>query len=73
LKRAMDDAKEGSTQQGVTPKNTGPIEFIVTNTAYFKVLKIDYHGGQRYPYLEPVKGEKDVLDEILKPLAPVKK
>ena len=49
------------------------MEFIVSNTSYFKVLKIDYHGGQRYPYLERVKGEKDVLEEILKPLAPVKK
>lgn len=68
LKRALDDAKEGPTQQ-----NKGPIEFIVTNTSYYKMLKIDYHGGQRYPYLEQVKGEKDVLDEILKPLAPVKK
>jgi predicted metalloprotease with PDZ domain len=68
LKRAIDDAKEGSSQQ-----NRGPIEFIVTNTAYYKVLKIDYHGGQRYPYLEQVKGEKDVLDEILRPMASVKK
>jgi predicted metalloprotease with PDZ domain len=68
LKNAMDNAKEGSGQQ-----NKGAIEFIVSNTSYFKVLKIDYHGGQRYPYLERVKGEKDVLEEILKPLAPVKK
>jgi len=68
LKAALDQAKEGSAQT-----NKGPIEFIVSNTSYFKVLKIDYHGGQRYPYLERVKGEKDVLEEILKPLAPVKK
>jgi predicted metalloprotease with PDZ domain len=68
LKRAINDAKEGTTQQ-----NKGPIEFIVSNTSYFKVLKIDYHSGQRYPYLEQVKGEKDVLDEILKPMAPLKK
>jgi predicted metalloprotease with PDZ domain len=68
LKNAIDDAKEGSVQT-----NKGPIEFIVSNTSYFKVLKIDYHGGQRYPSLERVKGEKDVLEEILKPLAPVKK
>ena len=68
LKNAIDDAKEGSAQQ-----NKGPLEFIVSNTSYYKVLKIDYHGGQRYPYLERVKGEKDVLEEVLKPLAPVKK
>jgi predicted metalloprotease with PDZ domain len=68
LKNAIDQAKAGSEQT-----NKGPIEFIVSNTSYFKVLKIDYHGGQLYPYLEKVKGEKDVLEEILKPLAPVKK
>jgi len=73
LKNAIDDAKEGSTQQAVIPEKKGPIEFIVSNTSYFKVLKIDYHGGQRYPSLERVKGEKDVLEEILKPLAPMKK
>ena len=50
-----------------------PMEFIVSNENHFRTLKIDYHGGQRYPYLERVKGEKDVLDEILKPLAAVKK
>ena len=68
LKRAIDQAKEGPTQQ-----NKSPIEFIVSNTSYFKVLKVDYHGGQRYPYLEPIKGQKDVLGEILKPMAAVKK
>jgi len=45
----------------------------VSNTSYFKVLKIEYHGGQRYPSLERVKGEKDVLEEILKPMAPGEK
>ena len=68
LKSAIDQAKEGATQQ-----NKGPIEFIVSNTSYFKVLKVEYHGGQRYPYLEQVKGQKDVLGEILKPLVAGKK
>ena len=49
--------------------STEPMEFIVSNTGYFKVIRIDYHGGQRYPYLEAIKGEKDRLSEILKPLA----
>ena len=68
LKLALDQAKSGTAQQ-----NKGPIEFIVSNTSYFKVLKIDYHDGQRYPYLERVKGEKDVLEEILKPMAALKR
>ncbi len=68
LKDALDQAKSGTAQT-----NKEPLEFIVSNTSYFKVLKIDYHDGQRYPYLEREKGEKDVLEEILKPMAPLKK
>jgi predicted metalloprotease with PDZ domain len=45
--------------------DTKPIEFIVSNTSYFRVLHVDYHGGQRYPYLEQVKGEPDMLARIL--------
>lgn len=44
------------------------MEFIVANTGFYKVLKVDYHGGERYPVLERVSGVPDRLDEILKPL-----
>jgi hypothetical protein len=44
------------------------MEFIVSNTGYYKILHVDYHGGQRYPHLEAIKGQKDLLDEILKPM-----
>jgi predicted metalloprotease with PDZ domain len=74
LRVALDQAKENSGDHDeAAAENKGPIELIVSNTSYFKVLKVDYHGGQRYPYLEQVKGEKDVLGEILKPLAVGKK
>ena len=73
LRAALDQASAGATEESGIPQNKGPIEFIVSNTSYFNVLKIDYHGGQRYPFLEQVKGQKDVLDEILKPLATGKK
>jgi predicted metalloprotease with PDZ domain len=59
LKDALDRAKT----------TTAPLEFIVANTGYYKVLQVEYHGGQRYPYLEAVQGQKDLLDEILKPMA----
>jgi predicted metalloprotease with PDZ domain len=68
LKAALDQTKAGPTQ-----RSKEALEFIVSNTSYFKLLKIDYHDGQRYPVLERVKGEADVLGEILKPLAPVKR
>jgi predicted metalloprotease with PDZ domain len=48
----------------------GPaIELIVENTGYFRVLQLDYHGGERYPVLERVAGTPDALDDILKPQA----
>ena len=59
LKNALDDAKGGST----------PIELIVSNTGYYKIVPLDYHGGQKYPHLEKVAGAADLLDEILKPLS----
>jgi predicted metalloprotease with PDZ domain len=59
LKAAVNDA-EGET---------GPaIELIVENTGYYRVLKIDYHNGERYPTLERVPGVPDALDDITQPL-----
>ncbi|MGA8938912.1 MAG: M61 family peptidase [Acidobacteriaceae bacterium] len=50
-------------------KGTGPaINLIVENTGYFKVISIDYHGGERYPQLERVDNTPDRLDLILDPL-----
>ena len=58
LRAAIKDAKGSQT----------PIEFIVENTGFYKVLRIDYHGGERYPYFERVAGTPDRMDDILKPL-----
>ncbi len=58
FKNAIADAKGSTT----------PIELIVNNTSYYKVLRLDYHEGLRYPHLEPVTGSSHLLDDILKPL-----
>jgi predicted metalloprotease with PDZ domain len=51
-------------------KDTGPaIELIVVNTGYYKIIKLDYHGGERYPQLERVSATPDRLDDIIKPAA----
>ncbi len=44
------------------------IEMIVENTGFFRVLKVDYHGGEMYPAFERVAGTPDRLDDILKPM-----
>ena len=56
LRAAVRDGKGSST----------PIEFIVENTGFYKMLKISYHDGEKFPVLERVAGTPDRLDEILK-------
>ncbi len=50
-------------------KGKGPaIEFIVENTGYYKVIRMDYHDGEKYPQFEPVAGTPARMDDILKPM-----
>jgi predicted metalloprotease with PDZ domain len=56
LKRAIAASKDA----------TEPIELIVENGSYIRTVKVDYHGGLRYPHLERV-GNVDVLAEIAAP------
>jgi predicted metalloprotease with PDZ domain len=58
LRAAIKDAK-GTAQ---------PIEFIVENTGFYKVIRVDYHEGEKFPALERIEGTPDRLDEILKPM-----
>ena len=46
--------------------NSEPIELLAQNGDYFHTYRIDYHGGERYPHLEPASGKTDVLTEIVK-------
>jgi predicted metalloprotease with PDZ domain len=50
-------------------KGSGPaIELILENTGFFKVVKIDYHGGEKYPHLVRQANTPAYLDDILKPM-----
>ncbi len=46
-----------------------PIELLVDNGEFYRSLRVDYHGGERYPRLERVGGRPDLLSEILSPRA----
>lgn len=48
------------------------MELIIFNTGYYKVLRINYTDGLRYPHLERVASTPDRLDEILMPLTSAK-
>lgn len=63
-----DDVLKTALKQAKGTKE--PIEFIVSNDNRFRVLKVDYHSGEKYPRLERDASVPDLLDDILKPLAP---
>jgi predicted metalloprotease with PDZ domain len=44
-----------------------PVELLVEDNKQFRTIRIDYHGGLRYPHLEPIAGVPQRLDDILAP------
>jgi predicted metalloprotease with PDZ domain len=46
---------------------TTPIELLVRSGEQFKTVRIDYHGGLRFPHLEQIPGAPALLDDILAP------
>lgn len=54
LRRAIADSKDATT----------PMELIIDNTGYFKTVRVDYHGGLRYPHLQRSPGVADLLTGI---------
>jgi len=43
-----------------------PIELLVKNFDEYKTVRIDYHGGLKYPHLERVSGKPDTLSQLIK-------
>ena len=60
LSNAVRDSKEQAQ----------PLELIIDNDDFIRVLHIDYHGGAKYPHLVRAANEHDYLDEIVKPMTP---
>ena len=48
--------------------STSPIEFIASNGEFYSTIKVDYYGGERYPYLERDSSKADLLDSVIYPL-----
>jgi predicted metalloprotease with PDZ domain len=44
-----------------------PISLLAENGEYYKSYDVNYHEGERYPHLERVEGQANILDEIIKP------
>lgn len=66
-RRANDEVLRAAIRDSTTTSQ--PIELIVENAGFVKVLKLDYHGGAKYPHLVREPGTPALLDAILKPLA----
>ena len=47
--------------------STTPLEFIIDNASYFKTVRIDYHGGLKFPHLQRTGAGDDVLRAIAAP------
>ena len=45
---------------------SAPIELIVENADYFRTMKLDYHGGEKYPHLVRDESKPDLLSDIYK-------
>ena len=65
-RKATDELLHNAIRDAKRSKD--PIEFIVENAGYFKVIKIDYHDGEKYPHLVREPNTPALLDEILKPM-----
>jgi predicted metalloprotease with PDZ domain len=63
-KFSVDELKRALT---ASKASTSPLEFIVDNAGYFKVVRVNYHGGLRYPHLERIAGAIDLLTAIAAP------
>jgi predicted metalloprotease with PDZ domain len=45
------------------------IDLLVANGDFVGMRRIDYEGGARYPRLDPIAGQADLLADIIRPLA----
>jgi predicted metalloprotease with PDZ domain len=57
LRRAIEAARSGT-----------PLRLLVHSAGTYQTLSIDYRGGLRFPHLEAVQGQEDLLSQIAAPL-----
>jgi len=65
-RRASDELLHGAIRNAKTASQ--PIEFILENAGYFQVVKLDYHGGEKYPHLVRDNSAPAILDSVLIPM-----
>lgn len=66
-RQANDDLLRAAIRNSKT--GSEPIELIVSNAGWYRVVKLNYHDGERWPHLVRVQSKPDYLEDILRPLA----
>ena len=52
---------------GANTDGKAPIEMLLRDGERFKTVRIDWRGGQRYPVLERIEGQADLLKVLMAP------
>jgi predicted metalloprotease with PDZ domain len=65
---SFEDPAELAAAIKLAASSKDPIELLVQDDRHFRTLRIDYHGGLRYPHLERVPGKPALLDDLLTPM-----
>jgi predicted metalloprotease with PDZ domain len=52
-------------RQAVKDTNERPLELLIEDADFFKTLRLDYRGGERYPVLERDESREDLLSKII--------
>ncbi|WP_028007290.1 M61 family metallopeptidase [Solimonas flava] len=60
------DELKDAVRRAAAP-GAAPIELLVRDGDRYRTVKLDYHGGLRYPHLQRLKGTPARLDAILAP------
>ncbi len=63
-----DDPMKLSDEIKAAKTSKAPIELLLRDGDHIHNVKVDYHGGLRYPHLERLSGTPDRLSAILAPL-----
>jgi predicted metalloprotease with PDZ domain len=50
--------------------NNAPMELLTLNEDFYRTIKLDYHGGEKYPVLIRDASKPDLIGEIIRPLTP---
>jgi predicted metalloprotease with PDZ domain len=63
VKRLRDAIKTAAT-------NSAPLTLLIQDQDYYRTFTVDYHGGEKYPVLERNTSKPNLLDDVIRPLAP---